>query len=109
MDGGPGMFQSTRPLRGATLHACIMWLAVGVSIHAPLARRDLMQRWQSENAPVSIHAPLARRDIYKFTNRHNYESFNPRAPCEARRSDAINYRAGLVFQSTRPLRGATAA
>ncbi len=56
---------------------------------------------------ISIHAPLAGRDRYcgSYPNRSPY--FNPRAPCGARLFAARASVCSLVFQSTRPLRGAT--
>ncbi len=102
-------FQSTRPLRGATWPSTAIrnpWCHFnprapcgarptpgrclygpgGISIHAPLAGRDWKYVCQDEqHNAISIHAPLAGRDVCKLTK---------------------NYR-GWVFQSTRPLRGAT--
>ena len=58
---------------------------------------------------ISIHAPLAGRDLlhrdYPFRNYH----FNPRAPCGARHHPLSPKSYHSVFQSTRPLRGATAS
>ena len=56
-------FQSTRPLRGATITILKAFLIAFVSIHAPLARRDTTITGANRMAGVSIHAPLARRDI----------------------------------------------
>ena len=103
------IFQSTRPLRGATLTVYKHDADTGISIHAPLAGRDL-------------DSVGASRPAYHF---------NPRAPCGARRSSVIGLNSNrlisihaplagrdpylarsstgrLLFQSTRPLRGATA-
>ena len=79
-------FQSTRPLRGAT-----------TSIDGKGGR-----------IKISIHAPLAGRDSWWMGVQCNHpKNFNPRAPCGARpitgRSNALD----VLFQSTRPLRGAT--
>ena len=86
----------------------------------------------SRAAGISIHAPLAGRDVYirmRETGRKAFQStrplrgatgqdrtgvggglyFNPRAPCGAR---PLSLRFALLhpeFQSTRPLRGATPA
>ena len=56
-------FQSTRPLRGATA-ALVGQLGVQhISIHAPLAGRDVRKSDNSFTGPfISIHAPLAGRD-----------------------------------------------
>ena len=78
-------FQSTRPLRGATGQSGTLLPQSRISIHAPLAGRDIL-------CVVRIKA-----DGY----------FNPRAPCGARRPCCATARGYWVFQSTRPLRGAT--
>ena len=80
------LFQPTRPLRGATTVLFIIRKNIKISTHAPLAGRD-----QVEEA-----AQMAR------TN------FNPRAPCGARPMLDGKRDGHLVFQPTRPLRGATA-
>ena len=80
-----GVFQSTRPVRGATgrckgcNHRC------DVSIHAPRAGRD-----PSDKPLFSV-----------------FQSFNPRAPCGARLTVVIGIVISHWFQSTRPVRGAT--
>ena len=78
-------FQSTRPMRGATL----------VIPHIGLRRH------------ISIHAPLAGRDSGDPTHRSAPPYFNPRTPCGVRRGYQDQITAALVFQSTRPMRGAT--
>ena len=124
-------FQSTRPLRGATtpipedeegenisIHAplagrdAVEGIRVRgqrlISIHAPLAGRDGM--WRCDNISVciiSIHAPLAGRDVAPLLERLRHFHFNPRAPCGARPTGSIPRSPPSVFQSTRPLRGAT--
>ena len=80
------IFQSTRPMRGATLKYAIPALAIGISIHAPHAGRDIL--------PPSA--------IWSFPR-----NFNPRAPCGARLHEVSKYVIPHVFQSTRPMRGAT--
>ena len=59
---------------------------------------------------VSIHAPHAGRDkTYPHLSIHN-SCFNPRAPCGARPRTRICLPSCLgMFQSTRPMRGATSA
>ena len=102
------IFQSTRPVRGATspfgagliisanfnprapcgarLPFFVRLLCiVGISIHAPRAGRD----------PDSQHSPTYKID------------FNPRAPCGARQVKGQATLKQSVFQSTRPVRGAT--
>ena len=102
------IFQSTRPLRGATggrlFHHCgwshfnprapcgarpatlfVARKGGNISIHAPLAGRDPGELQVSESALISIHAPLAGRDFFF----------------------GFRILPAPLFQSTRPLRGAT--
>ena len=105
--------------------------ALPISIHAPHTGRDV--RWC--NAPtsqhnfnprapygarlggiwavlllchISIHAPHTGRDKWFNGEEHDNGYFNPRAPYGARRQRGANYLAYAQFQSTRPIRGATA-
>ena len=102
------IFQSTRPMRGATPRHAHYHLISFISIHAPHAGRDDDRRGQ------------------KTVNRY----FNPRAPCGARPAAPvvevlpkeisihaphagrdlraiISFAPMKIFQSTRPMRGAT--
>ena len=56
------MFQSTRPMRGATADLMFRIRVHKVSIHAPHAGRDYAAIQQNEHFAVSIHAPHAGRD-----------------------------------------------
>ena len=78
-------FQSTRPIRGATLVSAAYPVPWNISIHAPHTGRD-------SNTDLSA----------RF--KHN---FNPRAPYGARHKYAIPRHMATLFQSTRPIRGAT--
>ena len=101
-------FQSTRPLRGATAQDALEAYNRQISIHAPLAGRDHYTHTDIDFlSKISIHAPLAGRDHYYNMLRSELSYFNPRAPCGARLFRASPARAARVFQSTRPLRGAT--
>ena len=78
-------FQSTRPIRGATPTRPRMWPFSDISIHAPHTGRD-------------------RRPGGYVASR---QDFNPRAPYGARQAALYDGHAALGFQSTRPIRGAT--
>ena len=102
------VFQSTRPVRGATCRHDAAVLVDLVSIHAPRAGRDatsppyrrLARQFQSTR-PVR---GATRTSSYP---RRHHRRFNPRAPCGARlHMDAPVYVRNM-FQSTRPVRGAT--
>jgi len=93
-------------LRGATWRRLLTFDGDGISIHAPLARRDAVEARArlfyciSIHAPlarrdriaivgrflrfISIHAPLARRDGPRYGPTQRRADFNPRASCEAR-------------------------
>ena len=125
-------FQSTRPMRGATVIENLQEAVDDVSIHAPHAGRDgyatlvytVAQPFQSTRPMrgatgvlcervgafcVSIHAPHAGRDSTWRVLPLFLSRFNPRAPCGARPGSLHPRRSSPVFQSTRPMRGATAA
>ena len=123
------MFQSTRPVRGATAGSGRRHSPTEVSIHAPRAGRDLIDHLARRRRSVSIHAPRAGRDSRHEDSPSPQRGFNPRAPCGARQrlklietlGQCFNPRAPCGarqvythfhssfggFQSTRPVRGAT--
>ena len=80
-------FQSTHPLRGATIMLPVFNRALAISIHAPLAGCD---------SAVSLVSP-------------NSTHFNPRTPCGVRPRSYAGSSPASRFQSTHPLRGATIA
>ena len=80
-------FQSTHPLRGATL-LCLR---------------------RAKNKRISIHAPLAGCDKPPNQAQVKIFYFNPRTPCGVRPSRSCSRPSTTAtFQSTHPLRGATA-
>ena len=80
------LFQSTRPMRGATISICTP---------------------ASNNCDFNPRAPCGARLL--LCGRSSFRSdFNPRAPCGARLITALIASTSSVFQSTRPMRGATA-
>ena len=105
---GSRSFQSTRPVRGATVLICIDVHLVLVSIHAPHAGRDNCCNCCCATGGVSIHAPHAGRDPQAAALSQRFPCFNPRAPCGARPVDGAPAKVDEQFQSTRPVWGATA-
>ena len=102
----------------------------GISIHAPRVGRDVQAKrgrcrcsifqstrpvWgattvRSDIVPspwISIHAPRVGRDGRYGQDRPSRCNFNPRAPCGARRYTGGATESSLLFQSTRPVWGAT--
>ena len=123
-------FQSTRPLRGATFaFRPVSRMRLYFNPRAPCGARLGVVMCGVKRKTISIHAPLAGRDLTVRVGRITAVNFNPRAPCGARlrrgrdisREEDFNPRApcgarpisssasgsGMLFQSTRPLRGAT--
>ncbi len=126
------IFQSTRPLRGATRLPALVYALRSSHFNprAPCGARLESCNGYNITVIISIHAPLAGRDEAKATDKDRilqFQStrplrgatrstrrawcasrhFNPRAPCGARRCCGRASHRGIAFQSTRPLRGAT--
>ena len=125
-------FQSTHPLRGATRKLLPLLRGQLISIHAPLAGCDLVVELAQLSRPEfqSTH-PLrgATDDSSYFRRNRTYFNprtpcgvrpprlgcsqegchFNPRTPCGVRRlTVSCQLSSTSRFQSTHPLRGATA-
>ena len=103
----PPVFQSTRPLRGAT-YARMDRQAYGVHFNprAPCGARRTAPSHAVRVSNFNPRAPCGARlsaDPSITTTAH----FNPRAPCGARLLPSSLVPLLLIFQSTRPLRGAT--
>ena len=101
-------FQSTRPVRGATDQQCSIQGSKRFQSTRPV--RGATHRLRSTRTPwirISIHAPRAGRDRPSDWLPRRLHNFNPRAPCGARQAFLYNYERPTVFQSTRPVRGAT--
>ena len=82
---GDQAFQSTRPVRGATLK--------------PITANMIVE-FQSTR-------PVRGATIASWPKRPNKADFNPRAPCGARQTGKKEGTTPKKFQSTRPVRGAT--
>ena len=102
-------FQSTRPVRGATFPTEQLKSCVPISIHAPRAGRDAhrtahrpLRRDFNPRAPCGARLGLGVQLV------DDDGHFNPRAPCGARRRPMAATSRTPSFQSTRPVRGATA-
>ena len=102
------VFQSTLPLRGATLGGLTDLFFETISIHAPLTGSD------SSCGPalttthsISIHAPLTGSDAAGL-HRHAVVAISIHAPLTGSDHDGRQLRPDPQgFQSTLPLRGAT--
>ena len=123
-------FQSTRPIRGATCAQSIVEFDQDISIHAPHTGRDTPWSTPWTGSPYfNPRAPYGARLALIWRPAHD-QNFNPRAPYGARRGRTgepirgafisihaphtgrdlgygLQVRDGKLFQSTRPIRGAT--
>ena len=102
------IFQSTRPIRGATPQARKASVTTCISIHAPHTGRDSTVTCLTRWCIISIHAPHTGRD-YNFPERSAiFIDISIHAPHTGRDLCRCNdFRAAVLFQSTRPIRGAT--
>ena len=106
----PLVFQPTRPLRGATRHVRAENRSpIDFNPRAPCGARPMAMRLPFILVVISTHAPLAGRDLLRFSGlTMKTLNFNPRAPCGARLPEEDYASPTIIFQPTRPLRGATA-
>ena len=129
-DANRTLFQSTRPVWGATTwrtrrRTCSTYFnprapcgarlyihrsgrrKAGISIHAPRVGRDPGGRHVQQPDQISIHAPRVGRDGICGFAESSVHNFNPRAPCGARPEERQIIHTSASFQSTRPVWGAT--
>ena len=123
------VFQSTRPVWGATTGAPGKDGTNGISIHAPRVGRDEFQAFENYQpkhfnprapcgarrstrsvmptfASISIHAPRVGRDLM-VTVAVEQRSFQSTRPVWGATIDNYTFLAASQFQSTRPVWGAT--
>ena len=82
----PAQFQSTRPMRGATRACHLCGRMRRISIHAPHAGRDCRPQWAArKRAHFNPRAPCGARLFLTPKGGNRRAHFNPRAPCGARR------------------------
>ena len=103
------LFQSTRPMRGATPEPKKVITPLKFQSTRPMRGATIMDWFGDTFFIISIHAPHAGRDEAIPCQQWLSVHFNPRAPCGARQFCTKTARAQILFQSTRPMRGATLA
>ena len=102
-------FQSTLPVRGATRYPVVPRIHIQISIHAPRTGSDGNIQRIRRGTGISIHAPRTGSDPKTFPTETAEKDFNPRSPYGERRQIVGVVRPNYQFQSTLPVRGATAA
>ena len=101
-------FQSTLPLRGATYEQEYELTYNIISIHAPLAGSDMKTYVHyTDDMNFNPRSPCGERPVLSVFSVAALD-FNPRSPCGERRQDSKRGFRTYQFQSTLPLRGATA-
>ena len=101
-------FQSTRPIRGATPHCPVLFPgSLCISIHAPHTGRDAAISGISPARTISIHAPHTGRDAKEEPPAVCSCTFQSTRPIRGATARCSGRSRELLFQSTRPIRGAT--
>ena len=104
----PGrLFQSTRPMRGATFLQSPIGPPAVISIHAPHAGRDASFARALDAQAISIHAPHAGRDCVILVLVRVIKVFQSTRPMRGATHITPWCWWVTIFQSTRPMRGAT--
>ena len=101
------LFQSTLPLRGATMVSTSLWSAEVFQSTLPLRGATLAILQHCRNGIISIHAPLTGSDGGDPGGISGVGDFNPRSPYGERPAVRPITGGNNPFQSTLPLRGAT--
>ena len=93
----PRSFQSTRPVQGATApKPKPPPPLMNFNPRAPCRARPVRAVRFAVFFRISIHAPRAGRDILQRSGRRSQSYFNPRAPCRARLKGASAVRLNLI-------------
>ena len=106
--GGCSIFQSTLPMRGATIDYTVKEEVDDISIHTPHAGSDII--WHRVQEHISrFQSTLPMRGATTCCPHRSLESvnFNPHSPCGERRRTSRSFLQLMEFQSTLPMRGAT--
>ena len=102
------IFQSTRPIRGATKKRKKSERSAAFQSTRPIGGAT-SRPYQKQ--PLVLHfnprAPYGARQSFCAARRAGSRYFNPRAPYGARLLAIRSVNAPCIFQSTRPIRGAT--
>ncbi len=104
------LFQSTLPMRGATSNRRAFYAVLDISIHAPHAGSDNTTTANvSATAYFNPRSPCGERLYARLRHTADDKHFNPRSPCGERHQPQMGASCPYIFQSTLPMRGATAA
>ncbi len=85
MEGREMAFQSTLPMRGATLAEEVDKVVAGFQSTLPMRGATFLLVAHPNFLLISIHAPHAGSDIFNVAGKPLPFNFNPRSPCGERR------------------------
>ena len=101
-------FQSTLPVRGATCRLYRDAQRFAISIHAPRAGSDTqLRRADRQKGHFNPRSPCGERHKRYRRLSDRTRDFNPRSPCGERPHINCPFQLQRIFQSTLPVRGAT--
>ena len=101
-------FQSTRPIRGATIFSGSLAHFKDISIHAPHTGRDPAPGWRPPlRSYFNPRAPYGARHVVAWRNTGEFAAFQSTRPIRGATMAYFPNTGRIVFQSTRPIRGAT--
>ena len=96
-------FQSTRPVRGATDgQASPDMFGIKFQSTRPVRGATGLSACRGGSAGISIHAPRAGRDITGVQTSISKSDFNPRAPCGARQTQDLSDKGERYFNPRAP-------
>ena len=102
------VFQSTLPMRGATIDKPYGKFGGGYfNPHSPCGERRIFESDRDFDFNISIHTPHAGSDRISLWVLLPERYFNPHSPCGERRRYFTKLHTTSEFQSTLPMRGAT--
>ena len=100
-------FQSTLPMRGATVTNLGDAAKAKISIHAPHAGSDQLREFYRRRRRISIHAPHAGSDPASASSDACVCRFQSTLPMRGATWHIRQSAGSPLFQSTLPMRGAT--
>ena len=102
------IFQSTLPMRGATEVTTDNAQYLVFQSTLPMRGATMFKKYAKPLTDISIHAPHAGSDLFVCILLSPPRHFNPRSPCGERLFGTFPKVPDFIFQSTLPMRGATA-
>ena len=104
------MFQSTRPVWGATPDFWdLVMFTLGFNPRAPCGARRKLGNMVFGTTPVSIHAPRVGRDVSRTISNYEVVGFQSTRPVWGATVSKDTIYDNVLFQSTRPVWGATSS